>query len=57
MTPKKSPTYVPFNALLSPEMHRELRQRALDTGMSASEIVRDALQTYLAKKPKRRAKP
>jgi plasmid stability protein len=57
MTPRKEPKpYVPFNALLPVEMHRELRIRSAETGMSASEIVREALRVYLKAMPKRRAR-
>ena len=60
MTPKKQRTpkpYVAFQALLTPELHRELRMRSVETGTSASEIVRVALRAYLKSAPKRRAKP
>ncbi len=60
MSPRNRPTpkpYVAFQALLTPELHHELRIRSVETGTSASEIVREALRAYLKATPKRRANP
>ncbi len=56
MTPRKKPEskpYVAFNALLPPAMHRALRLRALEMGIPATEIVRQAITRYLEGRAKR----
>lgn len=56
MTSRKVPTpkpYSVFNALLTPEMHIQLRILSIEMGVSASAIVREALRVYLGKAPSR----
>ncbi len=51
---KKEVRIVPMPVYLPEEVHKALRHAAIDEGRSATDIIRELVKEYLAKKRKRK---